>query len=216
MFDTLLQLVQLDWTCLRWKTVDISMLLLDNHSSSSSFPRLFIIRMQANLQTRKLTIYETVFSKAVDVTIMLRYIHLHGTLETVSAKSVQWIDCQSENEQIAEKTLNTTSAARHSMTNVHEQLKFWCNASYLNTLYHGFTYWRYQQFKHCRKIQKLSIEINVIIDVFHCTHWYCWLHREFHIVSRLVTLTKRNGPLFLQPSPFLRLQSISWPNAVTQ
>ena len=105
MFDSLLQLVQLDWTCLRWKTVDTSMLLLDNHSSSSSFPRLFIIRMQANLQTRKLTIYETVFSKAVDVTIMLRYIHLHGTLETVSAKSVQWIDCQPENQQIAEKNI---------------------------------------------------------------------------------------------------------------
>ena len=80
--------------------------------------------MQANLQTRKLTIYETVFSKAVDVTIMLRYIHLHGTLETVSAKSVQWINSQSESKEITEGTLPTTLTARHSMTNIHKQLKF--------------------------------------------------------------------------------------------
>ena len=158
MFDSLLHLVQLDWTCLRWKTVDTSMLLLDNHSSSSSFPRLFIIRMQANLQTRKLTIYETVFSKAVDVTIMLGYIHLHGTLETFSAKSVQWINSQSESKEITEGTLPTTLTARHSMTIIHKQLKFWCKASYLNCIYYGLHIFGNKNLNFVRKSESLPMK----------------------------------------------------------
>ena len=43
-----------------------------------------------------LTRSKLILSKAVDESIMLRYIHLQEALETIRSKSVQWIYCQSE------------------------------------------------------------------------------------------------------------------------
>ena len=43
-----------------------------------------------------LTSSKLILSKAVDESIMLRYIHLQEALETIRSDSVQWIYCQSE------------------------------------------------------------------------------------------------------------------------